>query len=89
MKKALKVLEKSRVVEYPRHMMVKQGDSFELECAISTDPELLSSLLISWRQNKMEVAVAGPAALAAAALLAVCPASCCGPFCQGWLADSS
>ena len=54
----LKVLEKSRVVEHPRHLTVKQGDSFALECAISTDPELLSSLMISWRHNKMDMAVA-------------------------------
>ena len=54
----LKVLEKNRIVEHPRHLTVKQGDSFELECAISTDPELLSSLMISWRHNKMDMAVA-------------------------------
>lgn len=53
----LKVLEKSRVVVHPRHQTVKQEASFVLECAISTDPELLSSLGITWRQNKIEMAV--------------------------------
>ena len=55
----LTVLDKTRMAEHPRHRTVKQGDSFVLECSVRTDPELLSSLRITWRHNKEELVVEG------------------------------
>ena len=52
----LKVLEKSKVIKHPRHIKVKQGESFFLECAVHTDPELVKDAMVTWRHNKKDMA---------------------------------
>ena len=44
----LVVLQRTRVVEHPSHLTIKQGEEAFLRCAFSTDPDLLSSFEIHW-----------------------------------------
>ena len=44
----LVVLQRTRVVEHPTHLTIKQGEEAFLRCAFSTDPDLLSSFEVHW-----------------------------------------
>ena len=44
----LVVLQRTRVVEHPSHLTIKQGEEAFLQCSFSTDPDLLSSFEIHW-----------------------------------------
>ena len=44
----LVVLQRTRVVEHPSHLTIKQGEEALLRCAFTTDPDLVSSFEIHW-----------------------------------------
>ena len=44
----LVVLQRTRVVEHPSHLTIKQGEEAFLRCAFTTDPDLVSSFEIHW-----------------------------------------
>ena len=42
------ILQRTRVVQQPSHLTIKQGEEASLQCVFSTDPELSPSLDIHW-----------------------------------------
>ena len=44
----LVVLQRTRVVEQPGHLTIKQGEEASLRCAFTSDPDLFPSFEIHW-----------------------------------------
>ena len=44
----LAILQRTRVVQQPSHLTIKQGEEASLQCLFSTDSELIPSLDIHW-----------------------------------------